>query len=201
MRTRVSSRFKLATQLKVYEGKTDPMDHLDSYKNLMILQGSDRDVRKKTNDRHPHIPPRLPNLILPPLNTPIAQVLTEIKHEEFIKWPWKIKIDPHKRNKNKYCEFHQDHERNTEDYFQLKEQIADMIKRGYLEKYVANRPCLDSPDRRYGDNRPTAGDIQVIHDGFGSKGCSSSSQKRHVREASRREEKAYNLSSSLAIAH
>ncbi|GFS39214.1 hypothetical protein Acr_00g0061680 [Actinidia rufa] len=30
MRTRVSSRFKLPTQLKVYKGKTDPMDHLDS---------------------------------------------------------------------------------------------------------------------------------------------------------------------------
>ncbi|GFY87000.1 hypothetical protein Acr_05g0006390 [Actinidia rufa] len=39
MRIRVSSRFKLPTQLGVYEGKTDPMDHLDSYKNLMSLQG------------------------------------------------------------------------------------------------------------------------------------------------------------------
>ncbi|GFS46031.1 hypothetical protein Acr_00g0099710 [Actinidia rufa] len=40
MRTRVSSRFKLPTQLGVYKGKTDPMDHLDSYKCLMALQGS-----------------------------------------------------------------------------------------------------------------------------------------------------------------
>ncbi|GFS38115.1 hypothetical protein Acr_00g0055790 [Actinidia rufa] len=39
MRTRVSSRFKLPTQLRVYEGKTDSMDHLDSYNNLMTLQG------------------------------------------------------------------------------------------------------------------------------------------------------------------
>ena len=38
MRARVSSRFKLPTQLEVYEGKMDPIDHLDSYKNLMSLQ-------------------------------------------------------------------------------------------------------------------------------------------------------------------
>ncbi|GFZ18459.1 hypothetical protein Acr_27g0001980 [Actinidia rufa] len=39
IRTWVSSRFKLPTQLKIYEGKTDPMDHLDSYKSLMAIQG------------------------------------------------------------------------------------------------------------------------------------------------------------------
>ena len=38
MKTRVSSRFKLPTQLRVYEGKTDPMDYLDSYKSLIALQ-------------------------------------------------------------------------------------------------------------------------------------------------------------------
>ena len=37
MKVRVSSRFKLPSQLGVYEGKMDPMDHLDSYKNLMML--------------------------------------------------------------------------------------------------------------------------------------------------------------------
>ncbi|GFZ16272.1 hypothetical protein Acr_25g0006810 [Actinidia rufa] len=38
MKTRVSSRFKLPTQIEICEGKTNPMDHLDSYKNLMSLQ-------------------------------------------------------------------------------------------------------------------------------------------------------------------
>ncbi|GFZ18282.1 hypothetical protein Acr_27g0000210 [Actinidia rufa] len=47
MRTRVSSKFKLPTQLGVYEGKTDPMDHLDSYKNLMTLQGYSDEVMCK----------------------------------------------------------------------------------------------------------------------------------------------------------
>ncbi|GFY91186.1 hypothetical protein Acr_07g0013820 [Actinidia rufa] len=61
----------------------------------------------------------------------LAQVLMEIKKEEFVKWPGKIKTNPLKRNENKYCEFHRDHGHNIEDYFQLKEQIADLIKKGY----------------------------------------------------------------------
>ncbi|GFY91189.1 hypothetical protein Acr_07g0013850 [Actinidia rufa] len=85
---------------------------------------------------------------------------------------------------------------------ELKEQITDLIKRGYLKKYVADRPRPRSPERRYSDNRPMEGDIQVIHGGFGSGRCSNSSRKRHVREASRRtEEEVYNLSSPLTVAH
>ncbi|GFZ08777.1 hypothetical protein Acr_20g0005850 [Actinidia rufa] len=323
---RISSKFKLPTQLGIYEGKTDPMDHLDSYKSLMSLKGysdeimckafsatlkgparswfrklspgtidsfgelsrlfvanfmscknrqknashlftvhqketeslkdfvkrfnqailevedpSDKstsispqkswpkpnegrrgkddhkrkelDTRradyreetrykrpnrdpKRSNDRRPRTPPRRPEFILPPLNAPVAQVLSEIKHEEFVKWPRKIKTDPQKRNKNKYCEFHRDHGHNTEDCFQLKEQIADLIKRGYLRKYITDRPPPNSPERRYGDNRPTARNIQTIHGGFGSGGCSTSSRKKHARSAFRSvEEEVYNLSS------
>ncbi|GFZ08659.1 hypothetical protein Acr_20g0004670 [Actinidia rufa] len=240
LRTRISSKFKLPTQLGIYEGKTDPMDHLDSYKSLMSLQGysdevmckafsatlkgpamsnrqknashlftvhqketeslkdfvkrfnqavldvedpsdkviimammeglrpgplfdslsqnvpetlsalqskadkyiaaeelaeakrrrrgkedhkrkepdtrradyreetrykgSDRDS-KRSNNRRPRTLPRRPEFNLPLLNAPVAQVLSEIKHEEFIKWPGKIKTDPQKRNMNKYYEF------------------------------------------------------------------------------------------------
>ncbi|GFZ18321.1 hypothetical protein Acr_27g0000600 [Actinidia rufa] len=79
---------------------------------------------------------------------------------------------------------------------QLKEQIADLIKRGYLRKYITDRPPPNSPERRYGDNRPTAGNIQTIHGGFGSGGCSTSSRKKHARTAFRSvEEEVYNLSS------
>ena len=44
MGVRVSSKFKLLFQLGVYEGKMDIIDHLDSYKNLMILQGASDEV-------------------------------------------------------------------------------------------------------------------------------------------------------------
>ncbi|GFZ04899.1 hypothetical protein Acr_17g0004710 [Actinidia rufa] len=47
LRARVSSRFKLPNQLGNYEGKTDPMDHLDSYKSLMLLQGCSNENQAK----------------------------------------------------------------------------------------------------------------------------------------------------------
>ncbi|GFZ18658.1 hypothetical protein Acr_27g0003970 [Actinidia rufa] len=46
IKAKVSSRFKLPSQLGVYEGKTDPMDHLD-YKNLTSLQGYSDEVMCK----------------------------------------------------------------------------------------------------------------------------------------------------------
>ncbi|GFZ11550.1 hypothetical protein Acr_22g0009480 [Actinidia rufa] len=162
-------------------------------KNLSTLQNckgkvkskrSERDARERINERYPRTPLHRFDPVLPPLNAPITQVIMEIKNDDFIKWPGKIKTNPLKRNKNKYCEFHKDHSHNTEDCFQLKEQIAYLIKRGYLRKYVADRPRPNSPDIGYDDNRPTTGDIQTIHGSFGSGGCSSSSRKRHAREAS-----------------
>ncbi|XP_057476947.1 uncharacterized protein LOC130764663 [Actinidia eriantha] len=117
----------------------------------------DRDLRRRTNNRRPRTPPRRPELVLPPLDAPIAQ---------------------------------------------LKEQIADLIKKGYLRKYVADRPPPGSPERRYGNNRPTTRDIQVIHGGFGLGGCSSSSRKRHAQSASGLAEKeVYNLSLPSVSAH
>ncbi|GFZ12046.1 hypothetical protein Acr_23g0004310 [Actinidia rufa] len=85
---------------------------------------------------------------------------------------------------------------------QLKEQITDLIKKGYLRKYIADRPPSNSLERRYGDNRPTAGDIQVIHGGFGFDGCSSSSRKRHAKSTNgRAEEEVYNLSYATIDTH
>ncbi|GFS30941.1 hypothetical protein Acr_00g0014890 [Actinidia rufa] len=98
--------------------------------------------------------------------TPIAQVLMENKNEDIVKWLGKIKINSLRRNKNKYCEFHKAHGHNTKDYFQLKKQIVDLIKRGYLRKFVADRPRNNSLERGYADNRTTTSDIQTIHGDF-----------------------------------
>ena len=44
LKVRISSKFKLSSQLKVYERKTDPMDILDSYKNLMSFQENPKEI-------------------------------------------------------------------------------------------------------------------------------------------------------------
>ena len=64
----------------------------------------------------------------------------EIKNEEFVKWLGEIKTNSLRRNKNKYFKFHRDHGHNTEDCFQLKELIANLIKKEYLRRFVADRP-------------------------------------------------------------
>ena len=97
--------------------RKEPETRRSEYKDEVKSRRLGRDSKRRINDRRPRTPPCKTDLILSPLNAPIAQVFTEIKHKEFIKWSGKIKINPKKRNKNKYCEFHQDHDHNTEDFF------------------------------------------------------------------------------------
>ena len=55
-----------------------------------------------------------------PLNVPLEQVLMQIKDDPSLKWPEKMKGDPNKRNRNKYCCFHRDHGHDTDECFDLK---------------------------------------------------------------------------------
>ena len=44
-----------------------------------------------------------------PLTASVSQVLREVQHERFLRWPSHMKSDPTKRDNTKYCEFHKDH--------------------------------------------------------------------------------------------
>ena len=55
-----------------------------------------------------------------PLNVSLEQVLMQIKDDLSLKWPEKMKGDPNKRNRNKYCRFHRDHGHDTDECFDLK---------------------------------------------------------------------------------
>ena len=55
-----------------------------------------------------------------PLNAPLDQVLMQIKDEWTLTFPGKLKSDPSKRSRNKYCRFHRDHGHNTIDCYDLK---------------------------------------------------------------------------------
>ncbi|XP_065618701.1 uncharacterized protein LOC136062912 [Quercus suber] len=56
-----------------------------------------------------------------PLNVPLEQVLMQIKDDPSLKWLEKMKGDPNKRNKNKYCRFHRDHGHDMDECFDLKQ--------------------------------------------------------------------------------
>ena len=71
-----------------------------------------------------------------PLTALIDQVLLQIKDEKALTYPGKLKGDPNRRSKDKYCRFHRDHGHDIADYYDLKHQIEALIKQGKLQRFI-----------------------------------------------------------------
>jgi len=54
------------------------------------------------------------------LTAPLDQVLMQIKDERALTFPGKLKGDPNKWPRDKYCHFHYDHGHDTVDSYDLK---------------------------------------------------------------------------------
>ena len=50
-----------------------------------------------------------------PLIALIDQVWMQIKDDTALTWPGKLKGDPNKRSKDKYCHFHRNHSHDTSE--------------------------------------------------------------------------------------
>ena len=50
-----------------------------------------------------------------PLTAAVSQVLREVQHKQFLRWPSHMRSDPTKRDNTKYCEFHREHGHRTDD--------------------------------------------------------------------------------------
>ncbi|XP_052177503.1 uncharacterized protein LOC127791560 [Diospyros lotus] len=72
-----------------------------------------------------------------PLNAPRAEILATIEGKDYLKKPRPMKAPSDKRNRNKYYRFHRDHGHDTKECHQLKEEIQELINRGFLRSYVA----------------------------------------------------------------
>ena len=72
-----------------------------------------------------------------PLIALINQVLMQIKDEGALMFPGKLKSDPNKRFRDKYCHFHHDHGHDTVDCYDLKQQIETLIRQGKLQRFVS----------------------------------------------------------------
>ncbi|XP_052209262.1 uncharacterized protein LOC127812774 [Diospyros lotus] len=92
------------------------------------------------------------------LNTPQVKILATIENKNYLKKPRPMKAPANKRSKDKYCRFHRDHGHDTEECHQLKEEIQELINRGFLRRFVAKdtesqrdeRRRSMSPPRRHG---------------------------------------------------
>ena len=110
----------------------------------------------------------------------------QIKDEETLTYLGKLKGDPNKRSKDKYCRFHRDHDHDTADCYDLKHQIEALIKQGKLQRFVrkekTDQPPQEQKPRRDNERpRPSIGDIRMIVGGTTVTGSSKKARKTYFR--------------------
>ena len=115
----------------------------------------------------------------------IDQVLMQIKDERALTFPSKLKGDPSKRPRDKYCCFHHDHGRNTANCYDLKRHIEALIRERKLQRFV-NKEKVDSPQEQASrwENerpRPPIGDIRMIVGGTTAAGSSKKAHKTYLK--------------------
>ena len=94
-------------------------------------------IRDHLGPPQPELQPRYPSRQFTPLTASVTQVLREVQHEKFLRWPSQMRTYPIKRDTTKYCEFHRDHGHQIDDCIQLRKEIEYLIRHGYLRRYVA----------------------------------------------------------------
>ncbi|XP_030948930.1 uncharacterized protein LOC115972828 [Quercus lobata] len=120
-----------------------------------------------------------------PLTAPIDQVLMQIKDEGALTFPGKLKGDPNKRPRDKYCRFHRDHGHDTANCYDLKQQIEALIRQGKLQRFVSrektDKPEEQTPRRENERPRQPIGDIRMIIRGTVAAGSSKKARKTYLR--------------------
>jgi hypothetical protein len=119
----------------------------------------------------------------------VDRIFIQIKDDPALRWPGKLLTNPDRRAKDKYCRFHRDHGHNTEDCYDLKRQIEELIKQGKLQRFVERdqregRPPQARPQRPLVEDRPRPpmGEIHMINGGMAAGGTSRSSRKAYARQ-------------------
>ena len=105
----------------------------------------------------------------------------QIKDDPSLKWPEKMKGDPNKHNRNKYCRFHRDHGHDTYECFDLKQQIENFIRQRKLKNFLRQDHKDEKLKGKMEESlRPPLGEIRVIIGGS-STGQSSKSKKAYSK--------------------
>ena len=110
----------------------------------------------------------------------------QIKDEGTLTFPGKLKSDPSKRSRNKYCRFHRDHGHDTADCYDLKQQIEALIREGKPQKFVSKERTDTNireqvPRRENEHPRPPVGEIRMIVGGTAMTSSSRKARKTYLR--------------------
>ncbi|KAL2238352.1 UNVERIFIED_CONTAM: Transposon Ty3-G Gag-Pol polyprotein [Sesamum indicum] len=134
-----------------------------------------------------------------PLNTTRAKALLMLERKDVLRWPKPTRATPARKNSHKYCRFHRERGHDTDECYQLKDEIERLIRQGYFKDLIArnyqdgNRKSRSwSRERRAGngigaghnarENAPVKG---IIHSIAGpDKGYSKRARKKIERRMS-----------------
>ena len=142
-------------------------------------------IKERRDDRRSK-PPAGRFTSFTPLTAPIDQVLMQIKDEGALTFLGKLKGDPNKRPRDRYCRFHRDHSHDTADCYDLMQQIEALIRQGKLQKFVSKEridpPTQEQTPRRDNEQpKPPLGDIRMIVEGTMTTGSSKRARKTYLR--------------------
>ncbi|XP_011078636.1 uncharacterized protein LOC105162327 [Sesamum indicum] len=166
--------------------------------------------QKPDKPREPKYQPEYHNYT--PLAMSREKALMMVENADVLKWPRHTRYTPSKKFSNKYCRFHRERGHNTEECFQLKDEIERLVRQGYFRDRVplnckiskeTRRSRSRSRDRNPGASRmekappsgndaPTKGVIYTIVGGSSS-GDSSRTRKRCARTMSSGKEREFVL--------
>ncbi len=127
-----------------------------------------------------------------PLTAPRAEILMEIEGQDCIRLPPPKRDSGAWRDPRKYCRFHRDHGHDTEDCYQLRNEIEALIRRGVLDRFVRGRREEKKPTEGAAQpegsnaNKPIAGIINTIRGGASAgeaSGEGTSSKRLRASEA------------------
>ncbi|KAL2249921.1 UNVERIFIED_CONTAM: Retrovirus-related Pol polyprotein from transposon opus [Sesamum indicum] len=177
----------------------------------------DRDMRsKEEKEREPPYQPKYSKYT--PLNMIRAKALMLVEKDNVLIWPKHTRITPAKRYSNKYCRFHRERGHDTEECYQLKDEIERLVRQGYFrrqnphnfeERRRDRRGRSRSKDRRpnwaaergnqtVAENAPVKGIIHTI--AGGSEGWSRRARRRFERETRwERRKQGVNMTSNPEI--
>ncbi|XP_065622633.1 uncharacterized protein LOC111989367 [Quercus suber] len=168
------------------------MDRIDKYKrveeDLLHGKGKEKAIpqerRDSRSDRYNNARPRREFIgqsgatnaqaIGAVFREPVHKVLEKIKNEPYFKWPNKMSGDPERRNQDRYCQYHQDHEHATEDCRNLWNYLDQLVREGKLKHLLHHSNSQQGQTyqkpRRDTAMRQLAGTINVILAALGRTG-------------------------------
>ncbi|XP_057962360.1 uncharacterized protein LOC131153933 [Malania oleifera] len=126
-----------------------------------------------------------------PLNAPWNDMLMHIRKKEYVLWPIPMRTPSYKWNMTKFYPFHRDHEHDTEECIQLKNEIEALIKKGYLLRFIKKGDRQRETREQKNPNRDKKeehiiGEIAVIFGGFASGRDNEGARKNMLSRYSQR---------------